>query len=706
DLNEKIAKLIVKQNIKSDVLDQDSDETLNILTLENNQLKSSLSKANLRLEQLEEDHIFRIDELEIEIDNLSKKLKEKENTIQNLVISAEEKDDLIAKLKSNLLNENNSKESSSNPDGSKQINSDELLAEIQEKERQIKELKTELNYFKYKPNIKSPSMSDLSDTLIVSSKLNNSSPNPFSNDGQFKFVTDLLEKELKLYQKLNTNNNKNVNDYLSEICSLRNQLLKMTILRENRALSSTTRFMSSDNLNIQPNLGEKNSVLTMVSPGNTSTHDSGLNSQKSDTTIDSNFSQPKLVRSSSTTKLANSASSLNSSKITEFTLKNYSRDELIAHIQQINSENNILKRQLDNKGPKVTEIHKEISNLRQKLESSEKINDYLRKQLEVHHITNGNAESLFEMAQKLNLTKEELEQYKQKLSNAKLEKSTSRSNVSNLANSLSDKLSEIYSNHDHNQNVPTKNIKITIATLEKQLENLNIKYQKLKQLYDNSERKARYLAIKFNKYTPYLNDLGVVKANGLRKCLSDPNLNNLEDKQNLSDHQLDKLIKNLLFQEPETNSELPKTDLVKDQKYDVIHEFKNQIMKTKLDQKEASIREYYEKLSHIYNGFRSLKAQSKYLKQLFGESLFQRLQSDFAEEKVSDNLVHKIFSGAFTKFEELCNELQEKRVLIEKLEKELEELKSERNSNSSPSELSNSSEIKQTINIESKAQAF
>lgn len=44
--------------------------------------------------------------------------------------------------------------------------------------------------------------------------------------------------------------------------------------------------------------------------------------------------------------------------------------------------------------------------------------------------------------------------------------------------------------------------------------------------------------------------------------------------------------------------------------------------------------------------------------------------------------------------------MQEKRVLIEKLEKELEELKSERNSNSSASELSNSSEIKQTINIE------
>lgn len=117
--------------------------------------------------------------------------------------------------------------------------------------------------------------------------------------------------------------------------------------------------------------------------------------------------------------------------------------------------------------------------MRKKLESSEKINDYLRKQLELHHITTGNAESLFEMAKKLNLTKEELEQYKLKILNSKKEQNSSRSNVSNLANSLSNKLTEIYSNHEHGQNLPTKNIKVSIVTLEKELENLQNKYKKL-----------------------------------------------------------------------------------------------------------------------------------------------------------------------------------------------------------------------------------
>lgn len=401
-------------------------------------------------------------------------------------MSAEEKDDLITKLKSSVLMENKPMEQLNN--------SDELLAKIAEKENQIEELKTELDSLKNKP--KGTSMSDLSETLLANSKLNNSSSNSLFNDNQFKYVLDLLEKELKLYKKINTNNNKDANDYLNEICSLRNQLLKLTILKENRALVSTSRFMSSENLSIQPGSDEKNSVLSMISPGNISNHDSGVNSQKSDTTIDSNISQSKLIKSASTPKLTNSTSSLNSSKINEFTLKNFTCDELIAHIQQISSENNILKRQLDSKfnllimfifqifyldkGPKVTEIHKENSNLRQKLQSSEKINDYLRKQLELHHISNGNSESLFEMAQELNLTKEELEQYKQKLSQSKKEIGTSRTNVSNLANSLSTKLSEIYSNNDQSQNLPTKNIKITIATLEKQLENLKSRYQKLK----------------------------------------------------------------------------------------------------------------------------------------------------------------------------------------------------------------------------------
>ncbi len=65
--------------------------------------------------------------------------------------------------------------------------------------------------------------------------------------------------------------------------------------------------------------------------------------------------------------------------------------------------------------PKITEIHKELSNLRQKLETAERLNDYLRKQIEIYHITQGNLDSLLEMAHKLDLTQDELEQYKEKL---------------------------------------------------------------------------------------------------------------------------------------------------------------------------------------------------------------------------------------------------------------------------------------------------
>lgn len=91
----------------------------------------------------------------------------------------------------------------------------------------------------------------------------------------------------------------------------------------------------------------------------------------------------------------------------------------------------------------MTEIHKEVSNLREKLVSSERINEYLRKQLEVYHLTHGNTESLMEMAQKLNLTKEELEQYKDKLSkvNKSLNESiqSRRSVVLDISNTISSK---------------------------------------------------------------------------------------------------------------------------------------------------------------------------------------------------------------------------------------------------------------------------
>lgn len=125
-----------------------------------------------------------------------------------------------------------------------------------------------------------------------------------------------------------------------------------------------------------------------------------------------------------------------------------------------------------------------------------------------------------------------------------------------------------------------------------------------KELYDNSQRKSRYLAIKFYKYAPYLNDLGLVKTNNLKKCLSDPNLTSSDEKENLSDKQLDRLLKNVLREECENKSELTKIDLVREQRYDVISEMKNECLKTKVDQQNNLIKEYYEKLSYVYNGFR------------------------------------------------------------------------------------------------------
>lgn len=71
------------------------------------------------------------------------------------------------------------------------------------------------------------------------------------------------------------------------------------------------------------------------------------------------------------------------------------------------------------KAPKLTELHNEVSSLRERLADAVKINDYLRKQIEIYHITHNNTESLLEMAQRLNLTKDELDSYKEKL--AKIE---------------------------------------------------------------------------------------------------------------------------------------------------------------------------------------------------------------------------------------------------------------------------------------------
>ena len=67
---------------KKQKLKKDGDDRLNAIVKENNQLKSELSRVNLELEKLESRFSMQVDEYEIEIENITNKLKEKENTVK------------------------------------------------------------------------------------------------------------------------------------------------------------------------------------------------------------------------------------------------------------------------------------------------------------------------------------------------------------------------------------------------------------------------------------------------------------------------------------------------------------------------------------------------------------------------------------------------------------------------------------------------
>ena len=63
-------------------------------------------------------------------------------------------------------------------------------------------------------------------------------------------------------------------------------------------------------------------------------------------------------------------------------------------------------------------------------------------------------------------------------------------------------------NNNTNHIEITRNIKISIATLENELESYKKKYRKLEEMFINSERICYYLSIKYSKYLPILNELG------------------------------------------------------------------------------------------------------------------------------------------------------------------------------------------------------
>ena len=170
---------------------------------------------------------MQVDEYEVEIENMTNKLKEKEHTIKNLITSAEEKDNLIVKIKSKLIAPNEtavqldaaaeSYELDSNlsflsKDERKQRKIEGLLKLIYEKNQQIEALKTELNEYKSKANASSSMSDDLNSSFLNSSNSNGQRKKPpppptttvTSGQQSVKILVDSLEKEIEIYQKLNS----------------------------------------------------------------------------------------------------------------------------------------------------------------------------------------------------------------------------------------------------------------------------------------------------------------------------------------------------------------------------------------------------------------------------------------------------------------------------------------------------------------------
>ena len=135
-------------------------------------------------------------------------------------------------------------------------------------------------------------------------------------------------------------------------------------------------------------------------------------------------------------------------------------------------------------------MHNELLNVREKLEAAERLNDYLRKQIEIFHIAHGNNDLLLEMAHKLDLNKDELEQYKEKMArfqdlNDSLPGSNRFSTILTRSILKLFKLIDFFFSKNFyawldeliNNDLPTRNIKFTVTTLENKLEELKLKYR-------------------------------------------------------------------------------------------------------------------------------------------------------------------------------------------------------------------------------------
>lgn len=87
-LNETLTNKVDAKDEQINSVKKSADDKANLLAKENNQLKAELNKVNLELEKLENSFTLQVDEYEVEIENMSNKLKEKENTIKVSFISS------------------------------------------------------------------------------------------------------------------------------------------------------------------------------------------------------------------------------------------------------------------------------------------------------------------------------------------------------------------------------------------------------------------------------------------------------------------------------------------------------------------------------------------------------------------------------------------------------------------------------------------
>jgi hypothetical protein len=294
-----------------------------------------------------------------------------------LIISSEEKDNLIIKLKSKLIEKetstknnffNNNQESiqeviekelnsslkdlssEDQRDQTKQRKIEGLLKLICEKNNQIDLLKTEIN------KIKNCSTQNLNTSLSSNEYNSNNKVCENLEQQNLNILLDCLDKEIQIYKKLNQNDSIH-KENLQEIIKLRNQLLKATIVRDNHNFIDfaplKNRFVSASNENLLKTTNSEHSMLGDSQRSNADKinwrkdSDSGLNSQKSDSSVNS-ASEQKNDKKVISVRASSIPRPVNPNQIKDdFKYKNYSREELINFVEKILNENSILKRQIE-----------------------------------------------------------------------------------------------------------------------------------------------------------------------------------------------------------------------------------------------------------------------------------------------------------------------------------------------------------------------